>query len=473
MQMLKQIVILMQQELLVAGILLLLLLLKLGKDRKPEMLLTWINILLFLNLAAGLLPHQAGVLFGEGFHTSALTVLEKNILNLGIWLVSLLSYDWLRQHKHMLEWYMLMLSTLLGMYLMISAGNLLLFYLGLELSTIPLAASVNFDLSRRRSSEAAMKMIISSAFSSGLLLLGISWIYGTCGTLVIQAIPIHFAGTPLQLFAGILLISGFAFKISAVPFHLWTADVYEGAPVPVTAYLSVVSKAAVLFAMMQVVYHVFAFLPDFRQWIAVTLSVASILIGNLFALRQENIKRFLAFSTVAQVGFMLLAFSTGSLAGQTAVVYFLLIYLFSNLGAFAVVSLVASATGKENMADYKGFYEQNKQLSWILSIALFSLAGIPPAAGFFGKFFLLMAAGSGKGMFWAVAFAAVNMVISFYYYLRVVKAIFMDKDGVPMNAVPISRYSRVAMWICMAGVLLAGVFSQVYEYIYTVVSGQQ
>lgn len=469
--MLKQIVILMQQELVVTGLLLLLLLLKLGKERKPDTMLVWINILLLLNFVLGLLPHQAGALFGEAFHTNALTVLEKNILNLGIWLVSLLSFDWLRQHKHLLEWYMLMVSTLLGMYLMISAGNLLLFYLGLELSTIPLAAAVNFDLSRKRSSEAAMKMIISSAFSSGLLLLGISWIYGTCGTLVIQAIPVHFTGAPLQLFAGVLLISGFAFKISAVPFHLWTADVYEGAPVPVTAYLSVVSKAAVLFAMMQVLYHVFAFLPEFRQSVALVLSLASILIGNLFALRQENIKRFLAFSTVAQVGFMLLAFSAGTQIGQTAVIYFLLVYLFSNLGAFAVVSAVASRTGKENISDYKGFYQQNKQLSWVLSIALFSLAGIPPAAGFFGKFFLLIA-GGGRGMFWAVVVAALNMVISFYYYLRVVKAIFMDKDGVAMDPVPISRYSRLAMWICMAGVLLAGVFSQVYDYIYSVVNGQ-
>ncbi|HVZ25752.1 MAG TPA: NADH-quinone oxidoreductase subunit N [Sediminibacterium sp.] len=469
--MLKQIVILLQQELLVTGILLLLLLLKLGKDRKPETLLTWINILLLLNLIAGILPHQEGILFGDGFHTNPLTVLEKNILNLGIWLVSLLSYNWLRQHKHLLEWYMLMVSTLLGMYLMISAGNLLLFYLGLELSTIPLAAAVNFDLSRRRSSEAAMKMIISSAFSSGLLLLGISWIYGSCGTLVIQAIPAHFTGSPLQLFAGVLLVSGFVFKISAVPFHLWTADVYEGAPVPVTAYLSVVSKAAVLFAMMQVLYRVFAFQPGFRQSVAVTLSIASILIGNLFALRQDNIKRFLAFSTVTQVGFMLLAFAAGTQAGQTAVIYFLLVYLFSNLGAFAVVSVVSSATGKENIADYKGFYQQNKQLSWILSIALFSLAGIPPAAGFFGKFFLLMA-GAGKGMFWAIAIAALNMVISFYYYLRVVKAIFMDQDGVPLDPVTVSRHSRLAMWICMGGVLLAGVFSQVYDYIYAVVNGQ-
>ncbi|HYE53907.1 MAG TPA: proton-conducting transporter membrane subunit, partial [Chitinophagaceae bacterium] len=234
-------ILLLQQELSVTVIILLLLFIKLGADWTNERLLVTANLLLLVNCIAGFFMNAEGAMFGEMFRTSALIILEKNILNLATLIVSLQAYNWLKEHKHALEFYLLLLSTLLGMFFMISGNHLLIFYLGLELSTIPLAAIANFDLGKRQSSEAALKFIISAAFSSGLLLLGISLVYGTTGALDFPTLVQRLDGSALQLFAFILLLTGFFFKISIVPFHLWTADVYEGSPVPVTAYLSVVS----------------------------------------------------------------------------------------------------------------------------------------------------------------------------------------------------------------------------------------
>ena len=403
--------ILMKQELVITFIIFVLLFIKLGKEEtKNETLINFVNILLTLNLVSGFFFQQTGTLFGDMFRTTELFTFEKNLLNLGTLIISLQSYDWLKDHKHAPEFYILLLSTLLGMFFMISSNNLLMFYLALELSTIPLAALANFDLEKRRSSEAAFKMIISSAFSSGLLLFGISMLYGSTGTLSFAELPAHLNGNPLQVFSFILLIAGFGFKISAVPFHLWTADVYEGSPVSVTSYLSVISKGAILFVLVSVLYNAFAPLSESWYNMLFLISVLTMIIGNLFALRQQNMKRFLAFSSIAQVGFILIGITGQSAEGSASVIFFVLIYIFSNLAAFGVINLVSAATGRENADDYKGFYKTNKGLSWVLAIALFSLGGIPPTAGFFGKFFLLLA-GAGKGNYLLIIIAALNMVI--------------------------------------------------------------
>ncbi len=462
--------ILLKQELLVIAIIFLLLFIKLGKDRTNETISNIINIGLLINLVAGFVGSKEGMLFSDMFRTNTLITLEKNILNLAVWLISMQSYNWLKGHKHVIEFYLLLLSSLLGMFFMISSGNILMFYLGLELSTIPLAAAANFDLTKRQSSEAAMKMIISSAFSSGLLLFGISLLYGISGTLVFTEMGSYFSTDPLHIFAFILLISGFAFKVSAVPFHLWTADVYEGAPVAVTSFLSVVSKAAVLFVFVSVLYTVFKPLAETWYHILFVLALVTIIVGNLFALRQNNFKRFLAFSSIAQVGFILVGISGSSQAGMASVIYFILIYIFSNLAAFGVVSLVSAVTGKETIADYKAFYTTNPLLSWVLTIALFSLAGVPPTAGFFGKFFLLMA-GAAKANYWLIGIAALNMVISFYYYLRVVKAIFMDANEDPIPKLSLPFYPKLALYICVIGIILTGIASCVYDYIFSLSSG--
>ena len=468
--MLNEFLILMKQELVITLIIFILLFVKLGKEEtKNETLINLVNILLALNLVSGFLFQQSGVLFGDMFRTTELFTFEKNLLNLGTLIISLQSYNWLKGHKHVSEFYILLLSTLLGMFFMISSNNLLMFYLALELSTIPLAALSNFDLEKKRSSEAAFKMIISSAFSSGLLLFGISMLYGSTGTLSFTELPAHLNGNPLQIFSFILLIAGFGFKISAVPFHLWTADVYEGAPVAVTSYLSVISKGAILFVLVSVLYNAFAPLNESWYNILFLISVLTMIIGNLFALRQQNMKRFLAFSSIAQIGFILIGITGYSAEGSSSVIFFVLIYIFSNLAAFGVINLVSAVTGRENLNDYKGFYKNNRGLSWVLAIALFSLGGIPPTAGFFGKFFLLLA-GAGRGNYLLITIAALNMVISLYYYLKVIKAIFMDANEDPIEQVKTTWSPRIAMIICIAGIIITGLVSGAYNYIYSLFS---
>ena len=429
--MLNDFLILMKQELVITGIIFILLFIKVGsKEWKNESIMMLVNGLLLFNVLFNFFGNSEGVLFNEMFKTNQLIVLEKEILSLGTLIISLQSYCWLKDHKHVSEFYMLLLSTLLGMFLMISSGNLLMFYLGLEISTIPLAAIANFDLDKKQSSEAAFKLIISSAFSSGLLLFGISLVYGITGTLTFSELPSLLAVTPLQIFAFILLFAGFCFKISVVPFHLWTADVYEGAPVAVTSYLSVISKGAVLFVFVSVLYTVFKPLAAVWYNMLFILSILTIIIGNLFAIRQNNLKRFLAFSSIAQVGFILIGVSGSSQAGTA--------------------SVISALTGKETIDDYKALYKTNPFLSWVLTIALFSLAGVPPTAGFFGKYFLLMAgtgmAGS-KGFIVWIIIAALNLVISFYYYLRVVKAIFMDANEHPVKKITLPLLTKIGLII--------------------------
>jgi NADH-quinone oxidoreductase subunit N len=463
--------VLMKQEWSVIAILFILLFIKVGnREWKNENILNLVNILLLANFISGFFWNREGILFNEMYKTNPLIVAEKNILALGTYIIALQSHAWLKYHKHLLEFYMLLLSTLLGMYFMISAGNLLMFYLGLELSSIPLAAMVNFDLEKRQSSEAALKYIISSAFSSGVLLFGISLVYGLTGTLTFSVLQQHLDSSPLLIFAFILLIAGFAFKISAVPFHLWTADVYEGAPVTVTSYLSVISKGAVLFVFATALYTVFKPLAETWYNILFVLSLLTMVIGNLFAIRQNNLKRFLAFSSIAQVGFILIGITGASQAGTASVVYFVLIYTFSNLGAFGVIGLVSSITGKENIEDYKGFYKTNPLLSWVLAISLFSLAGIPPTAGFFVKFFLLMA-GAGQRNYLLITIAALNMIVSLYYYLKVVNALFMDVNENPIEKLVVPPSPKLALFICMTGIVLTGLMSYVYEYIFSLSTG--
>jgi NADH-quinone oxidoreductase subunit N len=437
--------------------------------KSQETVLQIANILLVINFALGFCCNHTGVLFSGMFHTNAVLALEKDILNLGTLIICLQAYDWLKTHKHALEFYILLLSTLLGMFFMISSGNFLMFYLGLELSTIPLAALVNFDLERIRSSEAAVKMILSSAFASGIMLFGISMLYGTTGTLNFTEMIPYLAGSKLQLLAFVFIFSGFAFKLSSVPFHLWTADVYEGAPVPVTAYLSVISKGSIVFVFVSVLYTLFHNWAELWYNMLFVSIILTIVVGNLFAMRQENMKRFLAFSSITQVGYILLGMSAGNEWGTSSSIYFMIVYVFSNLGVFGVVSLVSAHANKENISDYKGFYANNKGLSWVMALSLFSLAGIPPTAGFFGKMFLVTA-GAGKGNYILVSIAALNMVVSLYYYLRVVKAIFVDKNEEPIARIKGSMSVNIALAICVLGVLGAGIASGSFEYIYSLVT---
>jgi len=469
MMMITDVLFAMKHELMVSFIIFLLLIWKIRSEEPNNALIVGVvnGLLLISSLFFFLNPDESN-LFNQMFKTGVLTHFQKSVLSLGMLIVSAVSFHWLVKNKNLIEFYILLLSSLLGMFFMISSANLLMFYIGIEMSTIPLAAAANFDLQKRKSSEAAMKLILSSSFSSALLLMGISFIYGTTGSLQFADLNTLLQSTPLSIFAMVLLFAGFAFKISVVPFHLWTADVYEGSPVPVTAFLSVISKSAVVFIFVKVMFEVFANM--YQSWVLVValLAFASIVIGNLFALRQQNIKRFLAFSAIAQVGYIMVALLGESGQAQSAIFYFLLIYLFSNLAAFGVVGIISEHTGKENIDDYKGFYKTNKFLSWVLAIALFSLAGVPPTAGFFGKLFLILS-GASTGNYVLIILAALNLVVSFYYYLRVIRVIFMDDNIDPIEKTEAGLMPKMALWLCIAGIVVLGLYGPAYEYIVQIV----
>lgn len=458
---------LMKSELVLTGIIFLLLFIKIGKGIKNETLLPLVQVLLLANFIFGFVLNKEGKLFGDMYYTNELIAFQKNVLNLGVYLISLVCADWLRKTPHLPEFLLLMLSALLGMFFMISSANLLIFYLSLELATIPVAAMANFDLEKKKSSEGAMKMILSSAFSSGILLFGISLLYGSTGSVSLPEIQERLDGSTLQILAFVFFFTAFAFKLSIVPFHLWTADVYEGSPVAVTSFLSVISKGAVAFIFMTMLFRVFGTMKEIWQIMIISLSLVTMVIGNLFALRQQNIKRFLAFSSIAQVGFILLAISSDDFhMASTAVVYFVLIYIFSNIAAFGVAAVITEKTGKESIDEYKGLYKTNPLLTWILAIALFSLAGVPPTAGFFGKLFLITAGAAGKA-YWLILVASLNLIISLYYYLRVVRAVFMDKNEEPIEPIRLAAPVKLGLLLCGAGIVLAGLLSWIYDYIHS------
>ena len=462
---------LMKHELSLVLILVFLLILKIRtKPIVNSSLINVMNVVFFLNFILGWFLNKDGSLFGGMFLNSGLLAFEKNILNLGTFIICLQASSWLKDHKHVPEFYMLLISTLIGMFFMLSSGNLLMFYLGLELSTIPLAAMCNFDMEKANSSEAAMKMIMSSAFSSGILLFGISLFYGMTGTFSLLGSGYNFDGSPLQVLSFLMLFSGFAFKLSVVPFHFWTADVYEGSLVSVTSYLSVISKGAMVFVFSSVMYTTFKGIATVWYDAMVVLSILTMVVGNLFALRQNNMKRFLAFSSIAQVGYILIGISGSSESGMASSIYFILIYIFSNLGAFGVISLISSETGRESIDDYKGLYKTNPMLGWVLALSLFSLAGIPPTAGFFGKIFLLTA-GAAKGNYLLITIASLNMIVSLYYYLRVIRAVFMDSNENAIEPIKSQTSFKLAIILCVAGILVTGFANGLYEYILSLSHG--
>jgi NADH-quinone oxidoreductase subunit N len=421
----------------------------------------------------GFLPSPSGNLFGDMYVVTPIRLMMKNILNVGVLIVLFQSYTWLGKEENnekISEYFILLLSTLTGMSYMISSGHFLMLYLGVELATIPLASLAALDRYKNHSAEAGIKLILSSALSSGILLYGLSMIYGTTGNLYFTEVGRLFVGSNLSLLGFIFFFSGMAFKISIVPFHLWTADVYEGAPANITSYLSVISKGAALFIFIIVLFSVFPAITAVWQKMIYVLSILTMTIGNLFAIRQQNLKRFLAFSSISQAGYILLGVIGGNELGMSSLVYYMLVYIFSNLAAFGVVIAVSNASGKENIDDYNGLYKTNPGLSLVMMLALFSLAGIPPVAGFFGKFFLFTAAAE-KGYFILVLIAILNTIISLYYYLLVVKAMFINKSEDPIASFKNDFPTRFALSVCVAGIVIVGFASVIFEFIRTLSFG--
>ena len=437
------------------------------KDGKPVLNTMLPVVLLTIHTLITIVPGPVADAFGGMYHNQPIQSIVKSILSIGTLIVFLMAHEWMRRPDTAIkqgEFYILTLSTLLGMYFMISAGHFLMFFIGLETASIPMAALVAFDKYRHHSAEAGAKYILTALFSSGLLLYGLSLIYGTVGTLYFADIPARLTGDPLQIMAFVFFFSGMGFKISLVPFHLWTADVYEGAPSTVTAYLSVISKGSAAFVLMAILIKVFA--PMVEQWQEVLywVIIASITIANLFALRQQNLKRLMAFSSISQAGYIMLGVISGSAQGMTSLVYYVLIYMFANLAVFTVITIVALRAGKFTLEDYNGLYTTNPKLAFLMTLALFSLAGIPPFAGFFSKFFIFAAAFEG-GFHLLVFIALINTIISLYYYLKIVKAMYINKSDEPIAAFRSDNYTRASLAICTLGIVVLSIASVVYQSI--------
>ena len=413
-------------------------------------------------------------LFGGMYESNTMIVFMKAILAFGSMLVILQANRWLTSSTTFYkqgEFYILLLSTLLGMYFMISARHFLLLFVGIELASLPLACLVAFDKYSHNSAEAGIKYILTSMFSSAMMLYGVSFLYGTTGTLYFADMSNLLLGTPMQIFALVLFFTGMGFKISLVPFHMWTADSYQGAPTSVTAYLSVISKGAAVFTLFIVLVKVFGSMMEQWQTIIYITSLASITVANLMALKQSVLKRFMAFSSISQAGYIMLAVIGGNAGGMTAMVFYVIVYIVANMAVFAIIEAIEWQTGDTVKRETcNGLYKSNPKLAFIMTLALFSLAGIPPFAGFFSKFFVFMSA-FGSGFHILVFIALLNTVISLYYYLLIVKAMYMKESAQPLERIKSDPYTRISLTICTVGIILLGVCSFIYSGIDSIAFG--
>ena len=413
--------------------------------------------------------------FGGMYVASQAAQVMKVILTFGTFIVVVMAQPWLEREapKYAGEFHLLVLSTLLGMYIMMSSGSFLLFFLGLETASVPMACLVAFDKWKKKSAEAAAKYVLVATFSSGVMLYGISFVYAATGTLYFDDIATvlnrSYLASPLSIMGLVFFFSGLAFKLSLVPFHFWTADTYEGAPTPVTGYLSVCSKGAAAFAALVILAKAFGPMIDYWEYMLYVVIVLSITIANLFAIRQSELKRFMAFSSISQAGYIMLAVIGGSQMGMTSLMYYVLVYIVANMAVFTVISTVEqNNNGAMQMSAYDGLYQTNPKLTFLMTLALFSLAGIPPFAGMFSKFFVFMAAAE-EGSFWAyfvVFVALVNTVVSLYYYLLIVKAMYIKPSDNPLPTFRTDSATRVALVICTAGIALFGICSCVYDWLF-------
>ena len=447
-----------------------------ASSRKGER--KWFNplacLLMLVQVVVTLVPQEPTSAFGGMYVTTAAVNVMKAILAAGTLVVLIQSRKWLSRPDTSFkegEFYMLVVSTLLGMNMMMSSGHFLMFYLGLEMASVPMACLVALDKYRHNSAEAAAKFILTATFSSGVMLYGISFLYGAVGTLYFDDVASVLAARQnltMCVMGMVFFFSGLGFKISLVPFHFWTADTYQGAPTTVTGYLSVISKGAAAFTLMTILMKVFAPLTEYWTHVLYIVIVLSITVANLFAIRQNELKRFMAFSSISQAGYIMLAVVGDSSMGVAALMYYVLVYVVANLAVFTVIGVVEENNGgTTDMDAYNGFYTTNPKLSLLMTFALFSLAGIPPFAGMFSKFFVFMAAAQeGSALTYLVVFIAlVNTVVSLYYYLLIVKAMYIKNSDSPLPAFKSDGNTKLALALCTAGVLLFGVCSFFYDWI--------
>ncbi len=398
------------------------------------------------------------VLFNGLFVLDGFAVFAKGLVLVASAFTAGMSLDYLKREKiGRFEYPVLVLFATLGMMMMISAGDFLSLYLGLETQSLSLYVLAAYHRDNQRATEAGLKYFVLGALASGMLLYGVSLVYGFAGTTSFDALAKLFSahGAPsLGVVAGLVFVlAGLAFKISAVPFHMWTPDVYEGAPTPVTAFFAVAPKIAALTLLMRVLMGPFGELTHQWSQIVTLISIASMAVGSFAAISQTNIKRLMAYSSIGHVGFALVGLAPGSDLGVQGVLVYLAIYLFMNVGAFAVIlSMRQKGRMVEGIADLAGLSKTSPGMAFVMAVLMFSMAGIPPMAGFWGKFYVFMAAV--KAGMWTLAILGVlASVVSAFYYLRIIKVMYFDE---PVEAFDrgIDRPMRLVMAVSTLVVLL-------------------
>ncbi len=403
---------------------------------------------------------RQGAIFNNAFIYDGLTWFGKIIIILGAIITGFLSIDTVKvKDKRMGAYYVLLLSSTLGMMILISSKELITLYIGLELATISLYAVTAIYKNDNFSLEAGIKYLILGALSSGILLYGLSLIYGTTRTTYLEKILYYTSLpgiSPVFILGIILVLIGVCFKLSAVPMHVWTPDVYQGAPTPVTAFISTVSKTAGFIFLIRLFSYTFIKLDFIYLPLILAISVVTMTAGNLMAIPQKNIKRLLAYSTISQAGYILVGFAGMSVVGISSVMFYLLVYTFTNLAAFAVVVGFSSITNSDEIDDYSGLAQKEPLLALAFLLALLSLAGIPPLAGFVGKFYLFYAAMQ-KDFLWLVILGALNSVVSLYYYLLVLKRLYIFDLKGNYEKIKLPFSIKFALIITILGILLIGI----------------
>ena len=404
--------------------------------------------------------------FGKMFVLDGTALFFKRFFLVATILVLLMAVEFSdRIQAGVSEYYSLILFAAAGMMFAASANDFALLFVSLELITVTFYVLVSFQRGRAISLEAGVKYLIIGALSSAFMVFGIAFIYGIGGSFnfgELAAAGPALAENKLFLFGLLFLLVGLGFKIAAVPFQIWAPDVYQGAPTPTTAFLAVGSKAAGFVLLLRVL---FTAVPDVTaRWstLLIIISALSILYGNLCALPQTNLKRLMGYSSISHAGYLLLGVAAAGAAGQSAVLYYLSGYLFTVLAAFMVIALVLRETGAEDIAGLAGLNQRSPLLAAAMALSMVSLAGIPPLAGFFGKFLLIksaLAAGAEQPSFyWLVAIALVGVVISMAYYFGVVKAIYWGGEAKDTTGLPMSLPAKATVLACIAGILFIGIY---------------
>ncbi|TAK12966.1 MAG: NADH-quinone oxidoreductase subunit N [Anaerolineae bacterium] len=366
------------------------------------------------------------------------------------------------------EFYVLLVLSTLGMTLMAASADLIMLFLAIETASIPLYVMAGFMTSDDKSTEAGVKYLLFGAATSAVMLYGFSLLYGFAGTTDLYELSAAAAAGDLPVLglAGVLVLAlaGFGFKVAVVPFHFWAPDVYEGAPTPVTAFLSTASKAAGFAVILR--FLLAAYPLEVANWggLVAVMAVVSMTVGNAAALAQKNIKRLLAYSSIAHAGYILMGIAAGTVLGATGVVYYLAVYLVTNMAAFAVVIIFFNVVGSDDIASYAGLSRRHQGLAFAMLVAFLSLAGVPPLGGFFAKI-LVFAAAVEANLVWLAIAGVLNAILGLYYYLMVLKVIYLDRSEDESKPLPVRRSHMAVLVVCLVLVLVLGtVLGPLYDW---------